>query len=631
MKHRLLLAVITFLSAGFLFIQPVAANDVFRTSLNSTYNVGPTGSTQVTHVITLTNLTPAQYISRYALKINSPEIDDVQVLSNGEVLVPETVRSDNQTSIGLTFPDIIAGQGKERVLEITYRDPDVAVLSGQVLEVLVPKLASANEYDEYTVTIVTPERFGPPTRVTPPSFTVNRNNNTYVTQLVLEGGNGVTALYGQDQIFDFQFIYDLINDSPNTGLAQIALPPDTANQKLQYDKLNPRPQSITTDIDGNWIATYQVPAETTLRVNADGKVLVTLDQVNDLASPATLDPWLKGDTFWELQDSRVQEAAQAYPTAKNIYDYVVETLDYNYANLETDSPRLGASKTLETPNFAACQEFTDTFVAIARAAGIPARRVTGYAHTQNPLLRPLNGSANILHAWPEYYDRAKNQWIPVDPTWGNTTGGVNYFDQFDLNHVVLAINGKSSTLPLPVGSYAADDIAAEQAINITFGDTFSPQQPQLEIKPSLERVGGIPIPGRNKIEITNLTGEAWYNLQLLPEQVPAGYTLPSSLDVPVLLPFQTVSVIIPVYHDDWLTTTQIPLQLTANYEETFSQERHTIPLESVTLSVGGQVFYLFGQPIFAVALGTVGFLCALAAGSILVRRRRRSRSVRRKS
>lgn len=607
------------------------ASSSYHTSLQSTYAVGPTGFTQVTHVITLTNLTPAEYISRYAMKISSPDITNVEVTSNGDRITPELVRGETQTSIGLTFSDVIAGQGKQRVIQITYRDPDVAILSGRVLEVLVPKLASADEYSEYTVVITTPERFGPPTRITPASYTTSPIKGTYVTQLILEGGSGVTALYGRDQIFNFQFTYDLINDSPNAGLVQIALPPDTAHQKIVYDQLEPRPQTITSDIDGNWIATYQVPAESTTRVNTTGQVLIALDQINMLAQPTDLNPWLKNDSFWELHDTRVEDVVQTHRTPKQIYDYVVETLDYNYASLESDSPRLGASKALETPNFAACQEFTDTFVALARAAGIPARRVTGYAHTQNPLLRPLNGNPSILHAWPEYYDTARQQWIPVDPTWGNTTGGVNYFDQFDLNHIVLAINGRSSTLPLPVGSYAANETAAEQAINITFGDVFVTQEPNLEIKPALDRVAGIPVPGRNRLNITNLSGQAWYNLRLVPQQIPAGYTLPSSIDVPVLLPYQTVSVVIPVYHDEWINLDWIPLQLTADYEETFTQERRTIPVDTVNLSVGNQVFYLLGQPLIALAVGTVGFLCALAAGSLLVRRHQRSRPVRRKS
>ncbi len=59
----------------------------------------------------------------------------------------------------------------------------------------------------------------------------------------------------------------------------------------------------------------------------------------------------------------------------------------------------------------------------------------------------------MLHAWPEYYDKEKGHWTAVDPTWGNTTGGVDYFTMFDFNHIVFAIHGVSSSQPLPAGFY----------------------------------------------------------------------------------------------------------------------------------------------------------------------------------
>lgn len=617
--------------AGLLASQtPTFAATNFSTQLQTTYSVTTTGSTLVTQVLTLTNKTPTEYITRYGLKITSPDITQITVKSNGQAVVPEIVNTETQTSIGITFPDVIAGEGKQRIIEISYRDPDAAIISGKVLEVLVPKLATVNEYDAYSLSLITPAQFGAPTRVTPNSYSVTQQDNAYITSLVLNQGESVTALYGTQQIFDFDLKYHLTNSSPNTGLAQIALPPDTSFQKVNYDRIEPQPQKIELDADGNWIATYQVPSEATVVVQAQGQAYLSLSQLNSFVQPADLDTWLTGQEFWEIHDLSIQELAEQYHSPKQIYDYVVENLDYNYASLDNNNPRLGAVNALKAPDQAACQEFTDLFIAMARATGIPARRVTGYAYTQNNLLRPLDLNRNVLHAWPEYYDRARRQWIPVDPTWGNTTGGVNYFDQFDLNHLVFAVNGQSSTLPYPVGSYAPDQKTADQTIKVTFGTDFLEIPPQLDIAATLGDLGGIPMAGKNKLAITNRTGQAWYNIILKPTSAATEYSLPTSLAVPELLPFQTAIIAVPVYYDGWLTTGQIPLQLTADYED-ISKERHTISLNSVELSVGGRAFYYLGQPIFAVALGTSCVLGFILAGSVLVRGTKRSRPVRRKS
>jgi hypothetical protein len=56
-----------------------------------------------------------------------------------------------------------------------------------------------------------------------------------------------------------------------------------------------------------------------------------------------------------------------------------------------------------------CTEHSLLFVALARAAGIPAREVGGLAY--------LNGDKPMLawHAWAEFHDG--HQWVSVDPTW----------------------------------------------------------------------------------------------------------------------------------------------------------------------------------------------------------------------
>jgi len=41
----------------------------------------------------------------------------------------------------------------------------------------------------------------------------------------------------------------------------------------------------------------------------------------------------------------------------------------------------------------------------------------------------------------------------VDPTWGNTTGGVDYFNTFDFDHLAFVVKGISSTYPVPAGGY----------------------------------------------------------------------------------------------------------------------------------------------------------------------------------
>ena len=67
--------------------------------------------------------------------------------------------------------------------------------------------------------------------------------------------------------------------------------------------------------------------------------------------------------------------------------------------------RWGTSKALDQ-KFGHCWDFSDLFVTLARASGVPARQVAGW----------LYGSSG--HVWAEWHD-ARRGWVPVDPTGGN--------------------------------------------------------------------------------------------------------------------------------------------------------------------------------------------------------------------
>jgi len=70
-----------------------------------------------------------------------------------------------------------------------------------------------------------------------------------------------------------------------------------------------------------------------------------------------------------------------------------------------------------------CELFAGGLVLLARAAGVPARMVTGFKggswNTLSGGIRVLNSDA---HAWCEIWDNATESWVRVDPTPGSTFG-----------------------------------------------------------------------------------------------------------------------------------------------------------------------------------------------------------------
>ena len=579
--------------------------ELFDTELHTTVTVSDTGASRVKHQFTITNKTPTTYISQYGLKISSAELKNVTVVSNAQVIKPEVVFIKNdqqsgpgQTSIGITFPEKLVGEGKVRNFTISYTHPDAAVISGQVLEVTLPPQANPKDYSEYSVTLITPAQFGGPIRTTPVQHSFTASGNQIVTEFEQGEERGVFALFGQEQFFNLDITYYLENATNNLGITQIALPPDTAYQQLHYHQLDPKPEKMEYDADGNWIATYKVPAGSTTAVQLYATAKLDLEPNDDILIPLVNDDLLSAQEYWPVNNRDIQELAQKYTTPEEINDFVVQTLDYNTQIALGLPERLGAIGALNNPQDAVCQEFTDLFVTLARSANIPARRVTGYAHSQNSELRPLSLVEDILHSWPEYYQSQTNQWKPIDPTWEDTTGGVDYFHQVDLNHIVFAINGANSVTPHPAGSYKPIG-STEKTVFVEFGTEFPEHQSQLSVAIKPRKFLGVNIPGLYELEITNLDGQAEYQLPLKFTAAKSKIIAGQKLDeLPILLPFQTY---------------QIPLRV--ENQTNFFFNRDTIEINILNES---QEFELITSPPFDRYFSQRYSILALAGGAIII-------------
>jgi transglutaminase-like putative cysteine protease len=614
-----------FLSIFFLILviaspaQAQSDSEYFNTKLNSTVTVNESGTSRVKHEFTIVNRTPTTYVSQYGLKISSAELKNVTVFSNGQSIKPEVVsiKSDQQsgpgqTSIGITFPEKIVGEGKVRKFTISYTHPDAAVISGSVLEVTLPPQANPKDYSSYTVTLITPAKYGGAVRTTPTDHSFTASGNQIITSFNNGEERGVFALFGSEQLFDLDLTYHLDNTTNNTGIAQIALPPDTTFQKVFYHLLEPRPEKMESDLDGNWIATYKLPAGSGTIVHLLATAKLTLEPNESIPVPTPLDALLESQEYWPVNHSELRELAKDYTTPKEINDFVVNKLNYN-TDIALGLPeRLGAIGALNNPDDVVCQEFTDLFITLARSAGIHSRRITGYAHSQNSELRPLSLVEDVLHSWPDYYNQEEHRWIPIDPTWEDTTGGVDYFHQLDLNHIVFAINGHDSVTPHPAGSYKKLD-STEKTVRVDFGSSYPNQPQELEMSVQPRKILGLSIPGFYTLEITNRTGQAEYNLPLQLTATSSQIISSENIkEIETLLPFQVKAMPFKIESSGSFLPSRDTIQV-----KVLNDFQELVLVTSPPISQ-----YLHQKFLFLAVAGGV-ILISLATGSLLVFRRKR--------
>jgi transglutaminase-like putative cysteine protease len=165
----------------------------------------------------------------------------------------------------------------------------------------------------------------------------------------------------------------------------------------------------------------------------DARTLRAEPEIVDLGVYLEPEPLIESDApEIRAEATRVlQSGGTARQRAERLTRYVNSTLE--------KKPTVSLPSALEVlrTRVGDCNEHTALFVALARAAGIPARINVGLVAVRN---------AFYYHAWPEVYlgeGRGSGLWLPVDPT----------FNQFpaDATHVRLARGGldkQAAILPL---------------------------------------------------------------------------------------------------------------------------------------------------------------------------------------
>lgn len=429
------------------------------------YSIQESGNTRVSQTIGITNKSEFTYIPSYSITISKSGISNISVSNSSGRLTHSEKDDGDRKTVTVNFPDKVVGIGKKNTFTFSYDSSSIATKTGNVWRVYIPSVSKNNIFSSYSVTVDVPRSFGSPTIVKPHINTTLGATSFNFSSSDL-GNSGISMTFGDSQVYNFTLKYNLENKNLVPVRTEIALPPNTAYQKVDITSLSPLPEDVYADGDGNFLARYVIPGKTKLTVMA--KVTVT-SYANPLKTEelADVSKYLTQQKYWESKNSQVQKLAQEYNTSQKIYDYVVSTLSYSHDKVGDNNTRLGAVASLKNPSFAVCLEFTDLFIAISRAAGIPARAVEGYAYTPDKVDKPVSLFEDVLHSWPEYYDKDKKQWIMVDPTWGNTTRGVDYFNTFDFDHVAFAINGLDSEYPVPAGGYKGEK--ATRDIEVSFG------------------------------------------------------------------------------------------------------------------------------------------------------------------
>ena len=477
---------------GFFLVQTlflnsyVFAQEQFDTKYNVTYEIGTDGEAAIKQNISIINKENDVVATNYTLTIDRTSVYDVTAKDGEGDLDVEVKEEGGVTKLSVEFNEQVIGTGRSLDWELKYKTRSLDNKVGEIWNINIPKVEVLDSTQEYNVKLIVPKTFGPKIYVSPQPVSQGENENSYTLNFdkTSLGQTGITASFGSFQVLNFQLKYKLENKGILATYQDVAIPPTVKNsQQVKINEIEPPPENLFTDGDGNLMATFKVPAKSTLDIRVTGSARVLSTQIDpkfggrvkDIPKELTR-KYTKQDKYWETANGQIRSQAKALfdsslttsQNAQAIYDLVTQKLQYNF-NVSENEPveRHGALQALTEPGPWACMEFTDLFIALARANGIPARELNGYAIVKDPGLTPLSlsfESGDVLHAWAEFYD-PNFGWVQVDPTWGNTSG-IDYFTKLDTNHLIFVTKGLDSEYPYPAGAYKLDGTEKQVEVDI---------------------------------------------------------------------------------------------------------------------------------------------------------------------
>ncbi|MFZ2025712.1 MAG: transglutaminase domain-containing protein [Microgenomates group bacterium] len=449
-----LFAYLSICLCAYLVVPAVHAAD-FKTSYAIDYFIredDPQNYTKTAYTIKLTNLQPDLIIKKYTLSFpKSFGIGNMSAKDDKGTIIPLITEKERSIEVSFELNSPVAGLNEVNTLYLDFLQKNIFRSKGTIWEVFIPTIENKAD-DVYAIAVYLPPGKHKKLSLAKPSPDVVSFDKVVWNRNV---GKSIYAVFGETQNYSIDLTYHLTNPNIYRVYTDISFPPDTLYQQIVVSSISPKPDSVFTDTDGNFMGRYTLNPKEEKTVVFKGAARVSTQPRSEYKAYAknqfesqqkTL---FNAHRYWKLDNETPIQSSSIY----DHYDYTVKTLAYNFNRVITGNSRMGASEALRFPDQAVCTEYSDLLIASARQRGLFVREIQGFAFANEQELRPVQqDTSDILHSWVEYYDTKKDIWIPVDPTWEDTSG-IDYFNSFDFNHIVFAIHGKKADYPFPAGSY----------------------------------------------------------------------------------------------------------------------------------------------------------------------------------
>ncbi|HIE15801.1 MAG TPA: transglutaminase [Bacteroidales bacterium] len=285
-------------------------------------------------------------------------------------------------------------------------------------------------------------------------WNVDRNKNK-IFQLIIHDDDFFVKKNPRESIVTY--VHLTTNFGPGnikTADIYLSIPENRVNQKILKKITYSETPEILTDKWGQKVARFhknnisqgqQYEVAETINVETfDVRYFIFPDKVGTLSDiPQEVKKFLANDVKYEYDNVVIKNAVKeavgdeknAYWIARKIYDYLMPRMYYEMTGGWNTAP------TVLSRGNGSCSEYSFVYIAMCRAAGLPARYVGSIAWRGEK-----KAMDDVFHRWVEVY-LPNYGWIPVDPSGGDQkypAAQARYFGHLSNHFLITTQSGGGS-------------------------------------------------------------------------------------------------------------------------------------------------------------------------------------------
>jgi hypothetical protein len=280
-----------------------------------------------------------------------------------------------------------------------------------------------------------------------------------------QAGTATSATVSKPVSRSFNFSYVVKLDSPgNARRLHVRVPLPDTDQFQTISQLELKaPGKIHVRESSKYGDRYAYFTVSPSRVKVPVEIRLTFHVVRferrtDLTSsvsvpaplPKGVEPFLQPDSLvpidgviGSLSHEQTEGLIDPLEKARKIFEYVLSTMDCGQVGSGWEQ---GDAVWAFTEHHGNCSDFDSLFIAMARAAGIPARFETGFSFPDQQKLGSILG----YHSWAEFFVNGLG-WIPLDAAEARQElkRGGYFFGAIDANRVMFSMGRDVPVVPVP--------------------------------------------------------------------------------------------------------------------------------------------------------------------------------------